>query len=222
MRRPECVYINLNGKRWLNEELEIRGGMYSIHLQPKAVSFAVMSQRMVDAAADFFINDPVARQENWIFKDYQRDLDEETALGFPVRKGVTLEELARKMEIDPGAFTAEIKRYNRMCAEGRDEDFGKDSRFLIPVDDEGPYYGFYGQRFSEGAFGGLAVSPAAEVLNQEGQPIPGLYGVGDATSAVQVRGNLAVVSELTWATASAYLAGANAAAFCNMGGKRGN
>jgi fumarate reductase flavoprotein subunit len=223
MRRPECVYINLKGKRWLNEELEILGGMHSIHLQPRAVSFGVMSQRMVDAAADFFINDPMARQEAWIFKDYQRDLDEETALGFPVRKGATLEELALKMEVDPGVFTAEIQRYNRMCAEGRDEDFGKDPRFLIPLDDEGPYYGFYGQRFSEGTFGGLAVNPATEVINQDGKSIPGLYGVGDATSAVQVRGNLAVVSELTWATASAYLAGANTAAFCDTeGGKRSN
>ena len=43
-----------------------------------------------------------------------------------------------------------------------------------------------------------------QVLRNDGTVIPGLYGVGDATSAMHRREKLAVISELTWAVASAY------------------
>jgi len=212
MLRPECVYINLDGRRWVDETGGLMEGRHTIGLQPKELSYGVMSQSMVDSAAAFFLNDPRARQEAWIFRDYQKDIDHEVALGFPAKKADTLEGLAVQMGVDPAVLVAEIGRYNEMCAKGIDDDFGKDAHYLMPVDGAGPYYAFYGQRFSEGAFGGLRVGPGTEVL-AGGRPIPGLYGVGDATSAVQVRGHLAVVSELTWAVASAYIAGTNAAEY---------
>ena len=70
-----------------------------------------------------------------------------------------------------------------------------------------------GSRFSEAALGGLMVDGKCRVLRNDGSFIPGLYGVGDATSAMHREGKLAVISELTWAMASAFTSGANAAAY---------
>ena len=55
------------------------------------------------------------------------------------------------------------------------------------------------------------VNAECQVLRNDGSVIPGLYGVGDATSAMHRKGELAVISELTWAVASAYRSAINAA-----------
>ena len=83
----------------------------------------------------------------------------------------------------------------------------------------GPFYAVYAQRFSEAAMGGLMVNAECQVLRNDGTVIPGLYGVGDATSAMHRREKLAVISELTWAVASAYTSGGNAVDYLDRKGQ---
>ena len=111
--------------------------------------------------------------------------------------------------MDAAVLTRTISEYNRFCRQKKDEQFGKDPKFLVPRD-AGPFYAVYAQRFSEAAMGGLMVNADCQVLRNDGSPIPGLYGVGDATSAMHRKGELAVISELTWAVASAYCSAVNA------------
>ncbi len=111
----------------------------------------------------------------------------------------------------PETFLETVRRYNEAALTGNDTDFGKPGNFLVPIADKGPYYAILGTRFSEAALGGLMVDGQCRVLRNDGSFIPGLYGVGDATSAMHRRGKLAVISELTWAMASAYTSGGNAA-----------
>ena len=124
-------------------------------------------------------------------------------------KADTIEELALKLGMDPSVLSRTVSNYNRWCRQGKDEEFGKDPRFLIPRD-VGPFYAVYAQRFSEAAMGGLMVNADCQVLRNDNSVIPGLYGVGDATSAMHRKGELAVISELTWAVASAYRSAINA------------
>lgn len=108
------------------------------------------------------------------------------------------------------ALRATVQRYNEFCRSGVDEDFGKAKEYLIPVDmEQGPYYAIYEQRFSEAAFGGVRVNGNCQVTREDGSVIPGLYAGGDCTSAMHRRGKLAVISELTWAFAAAYVSGKN-------------
>jgi succinate dehydrogenase/fumarate reductase flavoprotein subunit len=123
-----------------------------------------------------------------------------------------IEELALSIEIDPKALRETVECYNGYCKAGVDSEFGKPAEFLLPVN-HAPYYAIYGQRFSEGSFGGLRVNGKTEVTREDGTVIPGLYGTGDATSAMHRKKELAVITELTWATASTFLAGCNAADF---------
>lgn len=102
----------------------------------------------------------------------------------------TLEELAGYLGYGGEAkenWLASIARYNQMCDQGRDEDFGKDGETLLPVD-EGPFYGCVTQldrrdwgdrtlRLSQ--MNGLHTDENFAVLDGELEPIPGLYAAGN-------------------------------------------
>ena len=119
--------------------------------------------------------------------------------------------------MDPEVLSRTVTEYNRFCREKKDGQFGKDPQFLVPRD-VGPFYAVYAQRFSEAAMGGLMVNADCRVLRNDGTAIPGLYGVGDATSAMHINGRLAVVSELTWAVASTYTAATEGVAYIDAKG----
>ncbi len=139
----------------------------------------------------------------------------------PVYKADTIEELAVKVGMNPVKLRATVDRYNGFCEKGTDDDFNKPKQNLVGIEAAGPYYAIYGQRFSEGAFGGLRINTKAEVTRADGSVIPGLYGVGDATSSMHRQGELAPISELTWATATSYISGGNAVEYINNPEKAG-
>ena len=68
----------------------------------------------------------------------------------------------------------------------------------------------YGKEKTLVPLGGVMVDGQCRCIRNDGSVIPGLYAGGDATSAMHIRGRLAVISELTWAVASAYTSGINA------------
>lgn len=209
LEHPSCVSVNLNGKRWHNEELGLSGDRISIASQPKQIAWGIFSRENAEMVNQFYLNSPAFGDEHWVYETTMEELDEECEYKTPaVYKGDTLEELAEKLGIDKESFVDTIRTYNKYCESGVDEEFGKRTENLIPIGD-GPYYAIYGQRFSEGAFGGLRVTPNCEVTREDGTIIPGLYGGGDATSAVERRRLISVIGELTWALASAYICSKN-------------
>ena len=207
---PEMLQINLNGKRWIDETGHLFGMTPHIAEQPKEISWAIQSLDNLTEIANRFINNPAMASKKNLYETWLADLEEECTLEKPARKADTLEELAEKCGLPVDAFLETVRRYNEFCAKGVDEDFGKDAKFLKPIADHGPYYAIYGQRFSEAAMGGVMVDGQCRCIRNDGSVIPGLYAGGDATSAMHIRGRLAVISELTWAVASAYTSGINA------------
>jgi succinate dehydrogenase/fumarate reductase flavoprotein subunit len=96
----------------------------------------------------------------------------------------TLDELADfigfKGEVKE-TFLAEVERYNMMCYQGRDEDFAKDPRLLMPID-KPPYY------VTKSVIGypdaglvclnGVITDENQAVLDKGFKPIPGLFATG--------------------------------------------
>ncbi|MDY4661723.1 MAG: FAD-dependent oxidoreductase [Pseudoflavonifractor capillosus] len=93
-----------------------------------------------------------------------------------IYKADTLEELAEKTGMDVENFTAQVARYNEMCANGVDEDMGQTT--LIPIG-EGPYYAVSVKTITMGTIGGLKTNDDNQVLSTDGTPIEGLYGAGE-------------------------------------------
>ena len=96
-------------------------------------------------------------------------------------KADTLEELAEKLEItDTAAFVATVERYDELVASGADEDFGKPSQYLKPIDTP-PYYGIHRWLRVSALCSGVQVDENHQCLNTEGSPIAGLYAIGNCS-----------------------------------------
>ena len=90
----------------------------------------------------------------------------------------TIEELAEKLEIDPEALKATVDRYNELCEKGADEDFGKPAEYLAPVKTP-PFYGIHRHVRISALVSGVDVDVNNQCLTPEGEPIPGLYAIGN-------------------------------------------
>ncbi len=212
LEHPTNLSVNLNGVRWQDETGGLGAGRFHIAGSPKEVAWGIFSQKNLDAIFAEYLSDPALSDEYDCYRDYQADFDREASYRKPpVYKADTIAGLAEQIGIPAETLERTVAEYNGFCRAGCDAAFGKDARYLRPVE-RGPFYAIYGQRFSECAMGGVMVDPQLRVLRGDGSVIPGLYAAGDATSAMHRRGELAPVSELTWAVASAFCAAQNAAA----------
>ena len=117
----------------------------------------------------------------------------------------TLPELAAKLGIPADNLVETVNRFNRFAAEGTDPDFHRgegtysqywgsrrDPNFqgdlpfkggpvLGPVETP-PFYGIRLELGTVGNLGGLVTNKHAQVVDAEGEPIPGLYGTSNTTA----------------------------------------
>jgi succinate dehydrogenase/fumarate reductase flavoprotein subunit len=115
-----------------------------------------------------------------------------------LQKGRTLEELAGKCGIDPAGLKRTVEEFNRNARQGVDPDFGRGgtafNRYggdaktqpnpsLGPIEN-GPFYAVRVVPGSFGTFAGLAADGRARVLNNDGEPIDGLYVAGNDQASV--------------------------------------
>jgi hypothetical protein len=115
--------------------------------------------------------------------------------GIPARKDQavagwganTLDELFEHMGFDDemkGTVQAEIDRYNTFCENGEDEDFGKDPKLLLPIN-EGPFFGVFclpeHPMTGTGTLSGLMVNEDQAVIDKNYNPIVNLYAVGNSS-----------------------------------------
>ncbi len=112
----------------------------------------------------------------------------------------TLDELARRIGVAPEGLVDTVSRWNAQVADGYDPDFGRgDSAYdgwsgdqskypsrqatLGPLTD-GPFYAVELRSGALGTKGGPRTTSDAQVLHVSGEPIPGLYAVGNAMAGV--------------------------------------
>lgn len=90
----------------------------------------------------------------------------------------TIEGLAEKLLIPADALRATVDRYNALCAKGVDEDFGKESYRMMPIDTP-PYRAVTlgGQLLC--TLDGLRINTQMQVLDKSGEVIDGLYAGGN-------------------------------------------
>ena len=89
----------------------------------------------------------------------------------------SIEELAEKMGIEPGALKATVDEYNGFCAKGHDDLFAKNPKYLRPL--IGPkFYAVKSRTICLGTLGGIKINHNMEVVDKKGKVIPGLYAGG--------------------------------------------
>jgi succinate dehydrogenase/fumarate reductase flavoprotein subunit len=152
------ILVNRDGQRFVAEDSYHTRTSISIIDQPDGVAFLIVD-------ADVFAYPAWYEQAN------QRLID-----GWDSIAG-----MERGLGIPEGALQRTLADYNANAAAGRDPDFGKHPDWLKPLDAE-PWaaFDFSYRRAAFNAFtlGGLRISADAEVLDESGRPIPGLYAAG--------------------------------------------
>ena len=93
----------------------------------------------------------------------------------------SIEELCKQTGIDYDGLSETLKKYNRYCEKGHDDDFSKNPAFLRPVKEPK----FYALRVFKGgyqAMGGIKINGNCEVLDKNFHAIKGLYAAGDCAA----------------------------------------
>lgn len=165
----EQVFVNKEGKRFVSE-YESRDVLSKAALEQTDATFYIICDQ---ASA----GDPQPGGKN----SWGNDIDTLIAEG-SVLKADTLEDLAKQMGADPATFVAEIEKYNSYCATGEDLDFGK-VKLGGPID-VGPFYATIRTPSIHHTMGGLEINALTQVLNANGDVIPGLYAAGEVTGGI--------------------------------------
>ncbi len=107
----------------------------------------------------------------------------------PPIEAATIAELARKMEVPVAALEQTIAAYNAACGAGAFKPLKVDglatsglepakSNWARPID-TAPFHAYPIISANVFTYGGLKVTPDAQVVNADGEVIPGLYAAGE-------------------------------------------
>lgn len=127
-------------------------------------------------------------------------------------KADSLEELAKKMNVSADTLTATVEQYNKMVAQGEDTDCGKDAQYLDAIDD-GTYYAVLLYDGTRGNYGGIVTNTEAEVVDEQGNAIAGLYAGGIVSSGAFFADYYPGGEALAVAAHMGYISGQNAAEY---------
>lgn len=160
VRGNGAILINRSGERFVDEM-----GTRDV------VSAATLEQ---EGQTGFLFFDEDVRESLSAIEGYiERDL---------VIEAESLEELAEKMEMDIDVLQATVDSYNEAVASGSDEAFGRSD---MPTGLESPsFYLIEVGPAVHHTMGGLHISANAEVLNEDGEAIPGLFAAGEITGGI--------------------------------------
>ncbi len=168
---PLGIIVNIHGRRFVDEGADFRNYTYAAYgreilRQPQETAFQIFDQKTVG----------LLREEYRI-----REITKAEA--------GTIEELARKLEINPAGLVKTVTEYNAAVQDGPFNPAvldGRAARGITPPKsnwaqrlDSPPYVGFAVTCGITFTFGGLRVDTRGRVLDTEDQPIPGLYAAGE-------------------------------------------
>ena len=97
--------------------------------------------------------------------------------------GETKKELAEKLSIPADAFEATMDEYAKIQASGKDPLGRKANEMPRPLT-EGPFYACEIGPAIHHTMGGIVINTRAEVLDVNGNPVPGLYAAGEVTGGI--------------------------------------
>lgn len=163
--QPDCMHIDIFDSDYERYKPLMGTGLY--RSDPPVEAFAptyrsYLDEKDIDHAG---------------MSDYEAIIKAHLELG-TMFEADSIEELADKVGVDASALKASVARYNELVKKGKDEDFGKPTEYLFPIENA-PFYAVPRQAFSLSCLSGLSINLDAQVLDKEGNVIPGLYACGN-------------------------------------------
>lgn len=174
------LLVNFKGKRFMNEE-EMQNTTFlsnAVSHQKNRRGYIIIDSSIlryykkhgVDVVSLVRIDSSVGDD----FDEGFRIIEDEGRTAFA--KADTIEELAEKMGIDADNLVETVDDYNDYC-DSVDEEFFKDRKYMRPIV-KAPFYCATIVPGGYGTVGGIKINENCEVLDDEFEPIPGLYSAG--------------------------------------------
>ncbi len=160
LRGDGAILVNAEGKRFYDEVSTRDKVSAAIIAQPDKSAWLVVDQSMVDKSA--------------VIAGYIKS-------GYTVT-GATYEELAKAMGVDEATFVSTMNTWNQAVEAKTDAEFNRTS-FANPLT-TAPYYAIKITPAVHHTMGGIVINPKAEVLNEKGEVISGLFAAGEVTGGV--------------------------------------
>jgi fumarate reductase flavoprotein subunit len=211
-RQPCNLFVNLDGQRFTNEEITVRidDMAFCASTQKNGEYFVILDENinqwyLEHGFVDFKygmgkqtpndLKDVVAGRVTMDGPGGPEDGPEGDPPDMPgmpdmaaeMRKQLiyaeTLEELAEKTGLPLENLKKTIAEYNEACLSGRDPLYYKNPDYLVPLI-KPPYFANKRSAALHDMDGVIKTNANMEVLNTEGDPIPGLYAVGGVCSPI--------------------------------------
>ncbi|UCE87255.1 MAG: FAD-binding protein, partial [Deltaproteobacteria bacterium] len=191
---PGSILVNQRGERFVNEAApytDVVNAMYEKH-SPEA-----------PCVPAYLVFDSVYRKKYPCGPVLQGSQQPDWALPRAFRQGYlrkadTLTALAAQLGIDAGGLAATVEKMNRYAGTGKDLDFHRGETIfdryygdaevepnpcLAPIASP-PFYGLEAYPGELGTKGGLRTDARARVVQESGEPIAGLYAIGNCSASV--------------------------------------
>lgn len=191
------ILVNKHGKRFANESnsyVELGRAMYANDAIPAWLIFDDAYRRKVPWSSgmpklrDLWSARPGNLPEVWVKDDW-------------IHRAGSIEELAGKIDVDPGALAETVRTFNEGAVRGEDPEFHRgESQYNRALGDPGrepnpavgpldtpPYYATKIFPGDVGTSGGVVCDEHARVLDHDGALIPGLYATGNMAATVMGR-----------------------------------
>ncbi len=175
--------LNEEGKRFMNEDIPMESWDLSLQWNKDADDpghfFRIFDN---DFAAKYGASVTPKALEAYIPGLQENPVGVYTGL-IDTHRADTLDELADTLGLPAAELKKRVEEWNHYCASGVDQEFGLAKAKLKPIDTP-PYWGVRQWIRCSAINAGVEIDGNCRVLDDDNQPIPGLYSVGSGAGNV--------------------------------------
>ena len=160
------IFVNMDGKRFIHEDARRDVLRDETLNQPKLAAWTI-----VDADGFELQKTPKPRKTKPPIRQARSTL--------PTR----LKELAKKLGIDPKVLKDTVDTYNK-AVDTKKDPFGRSETMLVNKIIKAPFYAGIVTMKRHHTMGGVVINTKTEVIDRDGNVIPGLWAAGEITGVV--------------------------------------
>ena len=190
---PGSILVNKRGERFVNEAAPYIDVVKAMYQSSAADAPCVPAYLVFDATyRKKYPCGPIlqaSQQPDWALPKALRNY---------FKKADSLDALAARLGVDAAGLQATVAKFNRYARSGKDGDFHRGETVfdryygdekvlpnacLAPIETP-PFYGLEAYPGELGTKGGLKTDSRARVLKETGEPVLGLYAIGNCSASV--------------------------------------
>ena len=180
------ILVDQNGKRFMSEQqpyTQDTAVRPMQHFDPVTQRFPRNPAFMIcdeEGRSMYPLGKPTSNDEG-VRYTWSNDNLKEVELGI-LKRAESLSGLAGVLGVDAALLEQSVTRWNAMCQRGCDEDFGRPSGSMTPIETP-PFYGAPVWATLSNTQGGPVHDAKQRVIDVYGEPIPRLYAAGELGSS---------------------------------------